>query len=220
MCSSSSPFDELQSSRLRLCWLLLRMHARVAATLEAAEECAHSRRHQPRPLRLPPRRLEIRPTYRPDCNASWLVRRRIVRRDCCRLPRRRSVWPAVRTLTFRWHGRLCLDPRSAGCEFILVVIVARPIFAWWQRRNMPAPAHVAATGHSFGGLSGMLAAPMHRRPANLSPSPSRTMTRSNECSATSEQLVRWKTFRPCVRRSRPRCCPISPSSWRATQVAV
>ena len=39
---------------------------------------------------------------------------------------------------------------------ILVVIVARLIFAWWPRRNMPAPAHVAATGHSFGGLSGML----------------------------------------------------------------
>jgi hypothetical protein len=42
---------------------------------------------------------------------------------------------------------------------MLVVIVARLIFAWWQRRNMPAPAYVAAhpaTGHSFGGLSGML----------------------------------------------------------------
>jgi len=44
-------------------------------------------------------------------------------------------------------------------QVVLVVIVARLVFAWWQRRNMPAPAYVAAhpvTGHSFGGLSGML----------------------------------------------------------------
>ena len=42
-------------------------------------------------------------------------------------------------------------------QIMLVVIVARVIFAWWQRRNMPAPAYAAvhpATGHSFGGLSG------------------------------------------------------------------
>jgi predicted lipid-binding transport protein (Tim44 family) len=44
-------------------------------------------------------------------------------------------------------------------QVMLVVIVARLIFAWWQRRNMPAPAYAAAhpaTGHGFGGLSGML----------------------------------------------------------------
>ena len=44
-------------------------------------------------------------------------------------------------------------------QVVLVVIVARLIFAWWQRRNIPAPAYAAAhpaTGHSFGGLSGML----------------------------------------------------------------
>jgi predicted lipid-binding transport protein (Tim44 family) len=44
-------------------------------------------------------------------------------------------------------------------QVMLVVIVARLVFAWWQRRNMPAPAYAAAhpaTGHSFGGLSGML----------------------------------------------------------------
>jgi predicted lipid-binding transport protein (Tim44 family) len=44
-------------------------------------------------------------------------------------------------------------------QVMLVVIVARLIFAWWRRRNMPAPAYAAvhpATGHSFGGLSGML----------------------------------------------------------------
>jgi predicted lipid-binding transport protein (Tim44 family) len=43
-------------------------------------------------------------------------------------------------------------------QVLLVVIVARLIFAWWQRRNMSAPAYAAArpaTGHSLGGLSGM-----------------------------------------------------------------
>jgi predicted lipid-binding transport protein (Tim44 family) len=44
-------------------------------------------------------------------------------------------------------------------QVVLVVIVARLIFAWWQRRNVPAPAYAAAhpvTGHSFGGLNGVL----------------------------------------------------------------
>ena len=44
-------------------------------------------------------------------------------------------------------------------QVMLVVILARLIFAWWQRRNMSAPAYAAAlpaTGHSFGGLSGIL----------------------------------------------------------------
>jgi predicted lipid-binding transport protein (Tim44 family) len=44
-------------------------------------------------------------------------------------------------------------------QVVLVVIVARLVFAWWQRRNMPTPVYAAAhpvTGHSFGGLSGML----------------------------------------------------------------
>ena len=44
-------------------------------------------------------------------------------------------------------------------QVVLVVIVARLVFAWWQRRNMPTPAYAAAhsaTGHSFGGLGEML----------------------------------------------------------------
>jgi predicted lipid-binding transport protein (Tim44 family) len=43
-------------------------------------------------------------------------------------------------------------------QVALIVIVARLLFAWWQRRNMPAPAYAAAhpvTGHSFSGLGGM-----------------------------------------------------------------
>jgi predicted lipid-binding transport protein (Tim44 family) len=42
-------------------------------------------------------------------------------------------------------------------QVVLVVIVARLIFAWWQRRNMPAHAYAAAqpaSGNSFGGLGG------------------------------------------------------------------
>jgi predicted lipid-binding transport protein (Tim44 family) len=43
-------------------------------------------------------------------------------------------------------------------QIVLVVIVARLIYAWWQRRSMPAPAYAAArsaTGPTFGGLGGM-----------------------------------------------------------------
>jgi predicted lipid-binding transport protein (Tim44 family) len=42
-------------------------------------------------------------------------------------------------------------------QIVLVVIVARLIYAWWQRRNMPAPAYAArqATGPNFSGLAGM-----------------------------------------------------------------
>jgi predicted lipid-binding transport protein (Tim44 family) len=44
-------------------------------------------------------------------------------------------------------------------QIALIVIVARLLFAWWQRRNVPAEAYAAAhpaTGHSFSGLGGML----------------------------------------------------------------
>jgi len=44
-------------------------------------------------------------------------------------------------------------------QVVLVVVVARLIFAWWQRRNMPEPAYAAAhpaTGHGFAELGGML----------------------------------------------------------------
>src|SRR5262245_7254763 len=43
-------------------------------------------------------------------------------------------------------------------QIVLVVVVARLLFAWWQRRNAPAPAYATAqpaTGHSFSGLGGM-----------------------------------------------------------------
>src|SRR5262249_50102328 len=44
-------------------------------------------------------------------------------------------------------------------QVVLIVIVARLIFAWWQRRKMSAaPSYAAAhqtTGHSFAGLRGI-----------------------------------------------------------------
>jgi predicted lipid-binding transport protein (Tim44 family) len=41
----------------------------------------------------------------------------------------------------------------------LVIIVARLLFAWWQRRNQPAYAAAhPATGHSFTGVGGMFGA--------------------------------------------------------------
>jgi len=46
-------------------------------------------------------------------------------------------------------------------QIALVVVVARLLFAWWQRRNAPAPAYAtaeSATGHSFSGLGGMFGA--------------------------------------------------------------
>ena len=46
-------------------------------------------------------------------------------------------------------------------QIILIVLIARMLFAWWQRRNMPAAAYAAAhpaTGHSFTGLGGVLGA--------------------------------------------------------------
>jgi predicted lipid-binding transport protein (Tim44 family) len=44
-------------------------------------------------------------------------------------------------------------------QIVLIVIVARLLFAWWQRRNQPAYAAAhPATGQSFSGLGGMLAA--------------------------------------------------------------
>lgn len=44
-------------------------------------------------------------------------------------------------------------------QIVLIVVVARLLFAWWQRRSEPAYAAAhPATGHSFSGLGGMFAA--------------------------------------------------------------
>jgi predicted lipid-binding transport protein (Tim44 family) len=44
-------------------------------------------------------------------------------------------------------------------QIVLIVIIARMLFAWWQRKQMPVPAYAGghrATGHSFSGLGGMV----------------------------------------------------------------
>jgi predicted lipid-binding transport protein (Tim44 family) len=44
-------------------------------------------------------------------------------------------------------------------QIALIVIVARLLFAWWQRRSQPAYAAAhPVTGHSFSGLGGMMGA--------------------------------------------------------------
>jgi predicted lipid-binding transport protein (Tim44 family) len=44
-------------------------------------------------------------------------------------------------------------------QVVLVVVVARLIFAWWQQRHAPAyAAALPATGHGFAGLGGMMGA--------------------------------------------------------------
>ena len=44
-------------------------------------------------------------------------------------------------------------------QVVLVVVVARLIFAWWQQRHAPAYAAAhPATGHGFAGLGGMMGA--------------------------------------------------------------
>jgi predicted lipid-binding transport protein (Tim44 family) len=51
-------------------------------------------------------------------------------------------------------------------QIALVVVVARLIFAWWQRRNMPAFAGApGASGHAFGGLGTLGAMPGAAAPA-------------------------------------------------------
>ena len=107
-------------------------------------------------------------------------------------------------------------------QVVLVVIVARLVFAWWQRRNMPAPAYAAAhpaTGHSFSGLGGMLGG------ANVPPTGAPLTIDKSDYDAFERLLGEIQaTFsaedlRRCAPRSRPKCCLISPSSWRRMQVA-
>jgi len=44
-------------------------------------------------------------------------------------------------------------------QVVLIIVVARLLFAWWQRRSEPAYAAAhPATGHAFSGLGGMFAA--------------------------------------------------------------
>jgi predicted lipid-binding transport protein (Tim44 family) len=51
-------------------------------------------------------------------------------------------------------------------QIVLILIVARMIFAWWQRRNMPAFAGApGASAHGFGGFGGLGAIAGANQPA-------------------------------------------------------
>ena len=144
----------------------MRMRALVAASQEAAEACARSQRHLPRAQRLRPRQFSVR--------SHNLVPPRLSARlhpvqDYLAAACSAGLLPASSALAYSaccsgtdfsvaWRALLRLSACFCKCV-VLVVIVARLIFAWWQRRNMPAPAYAAAlpaTGHSFGGLGEML----------------------------------------------------------------
>src|SRR5262245_24059880 len=98
-------------------------------------------------------------------------------------------------------------------QIALVVIVARLLFVWWQRRNAPAPAYAAAhpaTGHSFSGLGGMLG-------GNAPAAAALTIDKSDydeferllgeiQTAYSDENLNALRA------KVTPRCCPISPSS--------
>jgi predicted lipid-binding transport protein (Tim44 family) len=62
-------------------------------------------------------------------------------------------------------------------QVVLIVIVARFIFAWWQRRNTPAGAYATtgrSTGYSFAGLAGTSSSTASRTTA-----PPTTITKSD-----------------------------------------
>jgi predicted lipid-binding transport protein (Tim44 family) len=62
-------------------------------------------------------------------------------------------------------------------QVVLIVIVARFIFAWWQRRNTPAGAYATtgpSTGYSFAGLAGTSSGTVSRTTA-----PPITITKSD-----------------------------------------
>jgi predicted lipid-binding transport protein (Tim44 family) len=82
-------------------------------------------------------------------------------------------------------------------QVALVVIVAKLLFAWWQRRNMPAYAAAQpAAGHGFAGLGGMLGS---STPAG-SPLSRRTTMRSSNCSAIFSRLTRLRISPLCAPR--------------------
>ena len=90
----------------------------------------------PRPSRR--RRAGSARPRRPLQSSRWPVRRRSAGRSRRRLSWCRSVWPPVREWVVSADSAVL--PRSLACmiQIVLVVIVARLIWGWWQRRQQPA----------------------------------------------------------------------------------
>ena len=108
-----------------------------------------------------------RRAHRPDCNPSWLFWRAALFGGIAA----GFLGAGLFGLLFGQglFGGMAGFASIVGLllQIVLVVIVARLIFAWWQRRNRPAPAYAAAhpaTGHSFDALGGMLGS-TNARPA-------------------------------------------------------
>ena len=166
-----------------------RRQARVGGGFSGGSRGARtSRRHPLPPPRLPPRQFSVR---LPNPASAAPIGQTGTRPGlfggglfgglAARLPRRRSIWLAVRARIFWRHGGVRLHYRPAVAS--RAGRDCRPVGLWWQRRNMPAPADAGAdsvTGHSFSGSCGMLGG------ANVSPSgepyhpTSRTMMCSND----------------------------------------
>lgn len=138
------------------------MHVQAADFLQAAEVCVHTRRRQARPPRRVPRpyRTEFDDPTRQGCTY--------------RTNRMRPGFfgsglfggLAAGFLGAGLFGLLFGSGLFGGMggfasiiglllQVVLVVIVARLIYAWRQRRKMPALALASASGHSFSGLNGM-----------------------------------------------------------------
>src|SRR5262249_11644890 len=104
-------------------------------------------------------------------------------------------------------------------QLALVVIVARLLFTWWQRRHAPAPRPHSRLPVIPLAVSAECSRRM-RQPARRLRLLNRTTTTSNACLVKSRRLTRPRTSIRCARRSRRRCCPISPSSSPRMRVAA
>ena len=109
-------------------------------------------------------------------------------------------------------------------QVLLIIVVARLIFAWWQRRNLAAAHSYAgarpATGYGFGGFSGILNSTRDRlvgEPLTIAKSDYDAFER---LLGNIQAVTPQKTFRLCAPWSLPRCCPIFPRSWRLSRAVV
>ncbi len=109
-------------------------------------------------------------------------------------------------------------------QVVLIVVVARLVYAWWQRRNLAAaPSYAAsnsATAHSFGGFGGTLSG------ARSAPSGEPLSIAKSDYDAFERLLgeiqtpIPRKTLWVCAPWLLPRCYPTFLRSSRPTLVAV
>jgi predicted lipid-binding transport protein (Tim44 family) len=109
-------------------------------------------------------------------------------------------------------------------QVLLIIAVARLVFAWWQRRNLAAaPAYEApnpAASHNFGSFGGILNTARSQPSSEPLAIANSITARLNGCLATFKPPTLRKTFRLCAPWSLRRCCLIFLKSWRPTRVTV